>query len=140
MACANTGPIDFSVICFTFLRFYKACQVQGLDRNTLPYKGMLQPYAAYYGLVCTFIMTFIGGYPVFLPGKWAIPDFLFSYLMIFIFPVLYFGWKFVKKTKIVKPHEADLVTDLAEIEEYTRNYVEEPETNKFNQVLDKLFG
>jgi amino acid transporter len=50
------------------------------------------------------------------------------------------GWKFLKKTKIVKSHEADLVTDLAEIEEYHRTFVEKPETNAFNRVLDKLFG
>ena len=70
--------INFSVMCFTFLRFYKACQVQGIDRNTLPYKGFGQPYAAYYGLVCTFVMTFVGGYTVFLKGAWDIPTFLFS--------------------------------------------------------------
>jgi len=73
--------INFSVMCFTFLKFHKACQAQGLDRDTLPYKGMCQPYAAWYGLVCTFIMTFVGGYTVFLNGKWAVADFLFSYLM-----------------------------------------------------------
>lgn len=70
--------INFSVMCFTFLRFYEACRAQGIDRNTLPYKGFLQPYAAYYGLVGTFIMTFVSGYTVFLKGNWKIPDFLFS--------------------------------------------------------------
>jgi amino acid transporter len=54
--------------------------------------------------------------------------------------VLFFGWKILKKTKWIKSHEVDLVTDLAEIEEYHRNYVETPETNKFNRMLDKLFG
>jgi amino acid transporter len=73
--------INFSVMCFTFLRFYKACQVQGLDRDTLPYKGYFQPYAAWYGLITTFIMTFVGGYTVFLEGQWNVPAFLFSYLM-----------------------------------------------------------
>ena len=70
--------INFSVICYTFLCFYKACKVQGLDRNTLPYVGTLQPYAAYYALTATFIMTFVGGYTVFLPGQWDVPNFLFS--------------------------------------------------------------
>lgn len=60
--------------------------------------------------------------------------------MVFIFPVLFIGWKFIKKTKWVKSHEADLVTDLAEIEEYHRNFVEVKETNAFNRVLDKMFG
>ncbi|KAI1545918.1 LysP Amino acid transporter [Pyrenophora tritici-repentis] len=132
--------INFSVMCFTFLRFYKACQVQGLDRNTLPYRGICQPYAAYYGLVCTFVMAFVGGYTVFLKGQWDVPSFLFSYLMIFIFPTLFVGWKILKKTKWVPSHEADLVSDLAEIEEYHHNYVEKPETNPFNRLLDKMFG
>ncbi|KAI4661187.1 uncharacterized protein J4E92_006987 [Alternaria infectoria] len=132
--------INFSVMCFTFLKFHKACQAQGLDRDTLPYKGMAQPYAAWYGLVCTFIMTFVGGYTVFLNGKWAVADFLFSYLMVFAFPVLFIFWKVLKRTKWVSPSEADLVTDLAEIEEYHRTFVEKPETNAFNRVLDKMFG
>ncbi|KAF2131662.1 hypothetical protein P153DRAFT_365231 [Dothidotthia symphoricarpi CBS 119687] len=132
--------INFSVMCFTFLRFYKACQVQGIDRDTLPYKGILQPYAAYYGLTCTFIMTFVGGYTVFLDGQWDVPSFLFSYMMVFLFPVIFVGWKLIKRTKWVKTQEMDLVTDLAEIDEYTRTFVEKPETNMFNRILDKLFG
>ncbi|KAH6839048.1 General amino acid permease [Alternaria tenuissima] len=132
--------INFSVMCFTFLKFYKACKVQGLDRDTLPYKGMAQPYAAWYGLVTTFVMTFVGGYTVFLKGMWDVPSFLFSYLMVFAFPVLFIFWKLLKRTKWIAAHEADLVTDLAEIEEYHRTFVEKPETNAFNRVLDKLFG
>lgn len=76
--------INFSVMCFTFIRFKKACEAQGLDRNTLPYKGFWQPFAAYYGLTGTFIMTFVGGYPVFLKGYWDVPTFLFSYVPVFI--------------------------------------------------------
>lgn len=49
-------------------------------------------------------------------------------------------WKLLKRTKWIAAHEADLVTDLAEIEEYHRTFVEKPETNAFNRVLDKLFG
>ena len=70
--------INFSVMCFTFIRFYKACQAQGISRDTLPYKGFWQPYAAYYALVCTFVMAFVGGYTVFLDGFWDVPNFLFS--------------------------------------------------------------
>lgn len=61
-------------------------------------------------------------------------------MMVFLFPCIFLGWKFMKKTKRIRAHEADLVTDLAEIEEYTRNYVAVPETNWFNKALDKLFG
>ena len=61
-------------------------------------------------------------------------------MMVFLFPVIFLGWKFIKKTKTVQAHEADLVTDLAEIEEYHRNFVPTVETNWFNKTLDKLFG
>ncbi|KAF2120512.1 amino acid permease/ SLC12A domain-containing protein [Lophiotrema nucula] len=132
--------INFSVMCFTFLRFYKACQVQGIDRNTLPYKGFLQPYAAYYGLVGTFIMTFVGGYTVFLKGNWDIPTFLFSYMMIFVFPVLFLGWKFIKRSKFKRAHEIDLYQDLEEIEEYTRNFVPTPDKNAFDKWFNKIFS
>jgi amino acid transporter len=70
--------INFSVMCVTYLRFYAALKKQGVDRRSLPYRAMLQPYAAWYALAGTFVMTFVGGYTVFLPGKWDVPTFLFS--------------------------------------------------------------
>lgn len=81
---------------------------------------------AYIGMVCTAVMAFVGGYEVFLPGNWDVPTFFFSYTMIGVFPVLYFGWKIIHRTKVRKPEEVDLMTGLAEVEEYTRNYVHVP--------------
>lgn len=132
--------INFSVMTFTFTRFYHACRVQGFDRALLPYTGYGQPYAAYYALVCTFVMTFVGGYPVFLAGHWDLPSFLFSYLMVFLFPILYVGWKLLKRTQVVRAHEADLVSGVAEIEQYTQEFVDEVETNPFNRLLNRVFG
>jgi yeast amino acid transporter len=60
--------------------------------------------------------------------------------MIFLFPVLLVGWKFIKKTQFKRAHEIDLQQDLEEIEHYTRNYVERKEENMFNRWLDKVFG
>lgn len=72
--------INFSCMCTTYLCFYRALKAQGMSRDSLPYKSILQPYAAWYGLVGTFVMTFVGGYTVFLPleGQWQVSDFLFS--------------------------------------------------------------
>jgi amino acid transporter len=44
-----------------------------------------------------------------------------------VFPVLYLGWKFIKKTKFKSPMEVDLYQDVEEIEEYTRNFVPSPD-------------
>lgn len=132
--------INFSVMCYTFLRFKKALEAQGMSRDTLPYKGIMQPYAAYYGLTGTFIMTFVSGYTVFLPGMWDVPSFLFSYTMIAVFPILFIFWKFYKKTEFKKPEDVDLFQDLEEIEEYHRNFVETPPKNWFEKVLNLLFS
>jgi amino acid transporter len=61
--------------------------------------------------------------------------------MVGVFPVLFTGWKFYKKTKWMKPEDVVLRTkEVDEIEEYTRNYVEPKAKNRFNGLLDKIFG
>ena len=42
--------INFAIMCFTFLMWYKALKAQGISRDSLPYKAFGQPYVAYYGL------------------------------------------------------------------------------------------
>lgn len=109
-------------------------------------------------------MTFVGGYTVFLPGMWSVsplrillaswiertnfmtgawdvPTFLFSYAMVGVFPIIFIGWKTVKKTKWLKPHEVILRTqEVEEIEEYTRNYVERPPKTRWHAYVDKIFS
>lgn len=134
--------INFCAVCVSYLCFHRALKAQGISRDSLPYKAWFMPYAAYYALVWTFVMAFVGGYTVFLPlpGMWKIADFLFSYAMIFVYPVLYFGYKFIRKTKIRKPEEIDLFKDLDEIEEYQRNYIPTPPRNGLEKILDRIFG
>ncbi|PLB33996.1 putative general amino acid permease (Agp2) [Aspergillus candidus] len=132
--------INFSVVSFTYTRFRKACMAQGISRESLPYRSRGQPYVAYIAAVCTGVMAFVGGYEVFLPGNWDIPTFFFSYTMIGVFPILYFGWKIIHRTEVRKPEDVDLVTGLAEVEEYTRNYVHVPSKNPFGRFLDFVFG
>ncbi|KAF7853146.1 uncharacterized protein EAF02_012089 [Botrytis sinoallii] len=133
--------INFSVMAYTFICWKRACDAQGLDRNTLPHTSFWQPFSAYYALTGCFIMTFVGGYTVFLPGAWDVPTFLFSYAMVGVFPIVFVGWKIVKKTKWLKPHEVILRNqEVEEIEEYTRNYVERPPRTRWHAYVDKIFS
>ena len=68
----------------------------------------------------------VGGYQVFLDGYWDSAAFVFSYFSVALFPVLFFGWKLIKKTHWKKLTEIDLKGEVAEIEEYTRNFVPQP--------------
>ncbi|KAG6827366.1 hypothetical protein H0H92_012104 [Tricholoma furcatifolium] len=94
--------LNYAIISFTYLRFYNALKVQGISRDTLPHKSIWQPFCGsirYYGLVGTFTMAFVGGYTVFLPGKWDVASFMFAYAMVGIVPVLFILWKIVHKTE-----------------------------------------
>jgi len=60
------------------------------------------------------------GYATFLPGWWDIGTFFSYYTMVFVCPILYVGWKVVKRTKVVKAVDADLVWERQVIDAYER--------------------
>ncbi|ODV84820.1 hypothetical protein CANARDRAFT_176651 [[Candida] arabinofermentans NRRL YB-2248] len=135
--------INFLVILITYLHFKKACEAQGIDRDTLPFKGWYQPYISYYGIFMIFIMIWVQGYYVFLPDSWSVTSFLFSYLMIFIDIALYLFWKILKKTKYVKPQDADLVTGSDEVDAHERHLQAigefDPKPRKWYSRISDLF-
>ncbi|KAI4725134.1 amino acid permease [Aureobasidium sp. EXF-10728] len=120
--------INYAVMCMTFIFWKRACDAQGFDRNSLPFKGWGQPYLAWYGFIGCIVMAFVGGYSVFLPGKWDVPTFIFSYFMIGLFPVLFVGWKLIKRTKWTRAVDVDLRGEVDEIEEYQATFV--PDASK----------
>ncbi|XXG99668.1 hypothetical protein Hte_006009 [Hypoxylon texense] len=132
--------INFSVMCVTYICFHRALKAQGISRDSLPYKGFLQPYAAYYALLATFVMTFVGGYTVFLPGNWNVPTFLFSYTMIGVCPILFISWKLIHRTKFHRPQDVDLLRDVVAIEDYTNKFVPAPPRNAFVKWFNWLFS
>ncbi|KAL8410747.1 hypothetical protein RB596_000431, partial [Gaeumannomyces avenae] len=132
--------INYAVVCFTYTRFHAALAAQGVDRRALPYRGWFQPYAAWIGFGCFTTMAFVGGYTVFLPGKWRVADFLFSYTMIVVTPLLFAGWKFFKGTRFLAPEEVDLKRHVQEIETYEQNYIPQRSKRLYDRVLDVLFG
>ncbi|KAF3156406.1 hypothetical protein TWF106_008076 [Orbilia oligospora] len=137
--------MNYAVCSFTYIKFHRACIAQGLDRKgRLPFCGMFQPYAAYYSLFFTFVMTFVGGFTVFLPGFWSLPTFFFSYTMPFMFPVIFLIWKFTKGTTWKRSIDVDLVEGLDEIEAYERTIPEKKKkkaetTGAFEKVQQTLF-
>ena len=57
-------------ICVTYIRFYKGFKAQGFDRTTLPYYNRLQPYAAWYAMIMSFLICFVSTIPVPSPRAW----------------------------------------------------------------------
>ncbi|KZP01294.1 hypothetical protein CALVIDRAFT_543877 [Calocera viscosa TUFC12733] len=90
------------VICTVYLRFYYGCKAQGIDRHTeLPWAAPLQPYAAWVSVIMFSIILLTGGFAVFIKGDWDAQGFVGAYFNIPLIFILYFGYKFVRKTKMV---------------------------------------
>lgn len=116
------GIIDFIVMSITFICFYRATVAQGVDRKKLPYYGRFQPYGAYIALTIQVLMVFGYGYEAFRP--FTVDAFFRSYTMQIIAPILFIGWKLIKKTRFVKPHEADLIWEAPIVDRYEARFTE----------------
>ncbi|KAH8657933.1 amino acid permease [Xylariales sp. PMI_506] len=101
--------IAWAVIGVTHLRFRRAWIKQGHTVQELPYRAMWYPYGTYFVIFINTFLVFIAGYSVFI-GEFDAVDFVINYIVIVVFVILYFGWKIIKKTKIVPLEEVDLVT------------------------------
>ncbi|KAK4617767.1 Proline-specific permease [Fulvia fulva] len=79
------GLIGWAVICVTYLRFFYGLRYQGINRDRLPYKSPLQPYAAWITPLALCLVIMFSGYSVFFPGPWSTSSFLTYYIDIGIF-------------------------------------------------------
>ena len=98
--------INYIIVCVTYICFYRATKAQRFDRSALPYVGRFQPYCGWIGLVYMSVMLVLYGYGSFRP--WSVETFFLSYTMLGFNVVLFVGWKIAKRTRWIRPGEADL--------------------------------
>ncbi|KAM6480293.1 amino acid transporter [Trichoderma sp. SZMC 28011] len=118
------GIIDYLVMSLTYLWFYRACKAQGVDRKSLPYVGWGQPYCAIIALVIQLLVVGGYGYEAFMP--WDVSAFFRNYTMQLLAPILFIFWKVVKRTRVVRPSELDLVWQKPTIDAYESHFIEPP--------------
>lgn len=94
------GLIAWATLCFCYIRFHRAMKIQGVSRDSLPWKSRWQPYTAWYGFIGSTIITLVAGFPVFLKGNWNTASFVSSYIGIPIFIVPIIVWKLTFRTKV----------------------------------------
>ncbi|RDW82626.1 hypothetical protein BP6252_03738 [Coleophoma cylindrospora] len=105
----------YTAFLYTYVCWFKALKAQGISRDTLPFKAPFMPYAAYFAIGSGCVVIFFAGFNVFKP--FDVQGFITSYFGVVFAVIMYVGWKFVKKTKLVNPAEADLFTGKAEVDE-----------------------
>ncbi|CCH41818.1 General amino acid permease [Wickerhamomyces ciferrii] len=135
---------NYFFMTITYIHFWRACNKQGLDRSKFLYKSYFQPYTTIFPMIMTALMIITIGYATFIPGNFTAGGFLTNYLMILLDIVIFIVYKLVKRTKFVKPEEADLVSGLDEVTEHERRYIERMEkSNKYNEkptILQSIYG
>lgn len=132
--------INYFCVALTYRHFYAALGKQGVERDTLPYRGRCQPYASYVAMAGTFLMSLLLGYDVFITDNWSTMYFFLDYTMIGFFIVCFVAWKLVRKTRYVWPGTADLTLGglKGEIDAYEAVHVPRPQ-GRFGTLLDKVF-
>ncbi|KAJ4160154.1 hypothetical protein NW754_003278 [Fusarium falciforme] len=129
------GIVDYITMSITFLFYYRACKVQGVDRKKMPYYGYFQPYGAWIALVLQIVVVYTYGYTSLAPFN--AKNFFSNYTMQIIAPFLYLGWKLLKGTKLVKAEECDLVWDRPVLDAYEeRMMILEPPTSFWTETRD----
>jgi amino acid transporter len=95
------GSISFTHICFR-----RAWSAQGRTPAELPFKAMWYPVPAYFGLAANIFLALVQGWATLVP--FVAGDFVDAYILLPLFPVIFFVYKFWNKTRWHGPLEVDL--------------------------------
>lgn len=96
----------WGAISFTHIRFRTAWAAQGRTPEQLPYRSLWYPYNAWFGLGANIFLAFIQGWSTLAPFNAG--NFVDAYILLPLFPIIVFGFKFWNKTKWQNPSEVDL--------------------------------
>ncbi|KAI9757861.1 MAG: hypothetical protein M4579_003297 [Chaenotheca gracillima] len=118
------GIIDYIVMSATYLCFWRACKVQGVDRTLFPYCGKFQPWSGILGLIGMCLTVLFYGYSSFRPP--SVATFFSFYTMVIVAPLLFVIWKVIHKTKFIPPAEVDLTWERPIIDAYEASFVSPP--------------
>jgi amino acid transporter len=118
--------IVWAVIILTHIQFRRGLKAQGVSINELPFRAMWYPYGAYFGLGANIFLIFFQGYTSLFPVFDKV-SFVVSYILIPVFLILFFGYKFWKKTQWIQASEMDIWSD--------RRVIDEEEVQADNQTI-----
>lgn len=93
-------------ISFIHIRFRQAWAYHGHTPEELPYRSMLYPWNAYFGLAANVFLAIVQGWTTLSPFDAG--NFVDAYILLPFFGILYFGYKFIFKTSLLKIEEINV--------------------------------
>ncbi|KAH8879207.1 hypothetical protein GQ53DRAFT_756168 [Thozetella sp. PMI_491] len=115
----NTGGFISWVCCsIIYIRFRKACDVQGIPKSSLVARSPLQPVGSWITLVMFSILCLLNGFTVFFPSRWSIADFMSAYIGLPLFVLTYVVHRCLNRADpwAIPSHQVDLTSGLEEME------------------------
>lgn len=107
-ASGMSGFIAWLGIAICHYRFRRAYVAQGKDLNLLPYKSKLFPFGPIFAFVVCAIVVIGQNYSAFMGDHIDWNGVLVSYIGLPLFLILWLGYKFTKKTKVIPLEKCDL--------------------------------
>jgi amino acid transporter len=98
----------WGAISFTHIRFRSAWKTQGHSPEELPFRSMFYPWNAYFGLAANMFLALVQGWTTLSPFDAG--NFVDAYILLPLFPIIYFGYKFAFKTRYWRLQEIDLLS------------------------------
>ncbi|PVV02234.1 hypothetical protein BB560_003317 [Smittium megazygosporum] len=98
-------------ILFTQWRFRRGFLIQGYSLDDLPFISAFYPYGQLFSFFFLIFILFAQGYSTFIGGPFDAVGFVQAYLGIPIFLILWLGYKFTIKTKMIPLEEIDYETE-----------------------------
>lgn len=133
---AITAILTWMSISFAYIKFHSALRAQGISRDTLVFKSRFQPYTAWFSLCFFAIIALFNGFYTF-PSKtksFDRNDFITAYIGIPLYCGLYLFWKVYRKTRWVKPEEADIQTGKAALDAADSHWPERKANNWWEKI------
>lgn len=96
----------WGAISLIHIRFRSAWKYQGRTPDQLPFKSLWYPWNAYFGLFANCFLALVQGWTTLSPFNAG--NFVDAYILLPLFPIIYFSYKFWNKTRLWKLGEIDL--------------------------------
>lgn len=116
------GILTWISILISHIYFVRARKAQGVPDTALAYVSPFGVRGSFAALIFACIVTFFNGWASFVHGltdnmKFNHSNFIVDYLPVPIYAALFFGYKLIMRTEVVKAADADLVGGKAKIDE-----------------------
>lgn len=115
------GLLTWISILIAHIHFVNARKAQGIPNSALAYVAPLGKWGSIGALIFSILIAFFKGFALFCWHKLGQKEFdtrtfVTTYLGIPLYFIMFFGYKFIMKTSLIKPEDADLYSGKARID------------------------